>query len=492
MNLPDQDTALATTAKVARLISRLAETLGPNELLTGEAVSSRAAGFIRPGESLRATALVRPRTTLDVAKVLSLCHAAGVPVVPVSGLTGMSDGAHCQEGEIALSLEFLNQIESLDSASGTLTLQAGVTLQAAQEYAAERGFLLAVDIGSRGSALVGGVIATNAGGLKTVRYGPARDQVLGVEAVLADGRVVDSMHGVIKNNTGIDLRQIFVGSEGILGVVTRAVLRLRPLMHVSRTALIACTTFAQVQELLRAAQEQLGGGLSSFEVMWRDFYEFCTAPGRSTAALSRDWPLYVLIEGEYADEASGESFDRFMEQSLESSLIEDAVIAQSQSQRRELWRIREGTEHLEVHQPQYRYDVSVPVHHMEKYVEGVWKDLQAANPLGHCFTFGHAGDSNLHFVVVPAREEDFTHEASDRIVYGPLRELGGAVSAEHGIGMAKKASLPYSRSPVEIEVMRAIKRALDPRNILNPGKIFDLPVPGVPDLRISQKSKHDD
>lgn len=474
MNLPSENAEFVSSAQLAKLISQLAEALGPNELLTGDAVSSRAAGFIRPGESLRAGALVRPRTTRGVSTVLSLCHAAGVPVVPISGLTGMSDGAYSREGEIALSLEFLNGIENLDAASGTLTLQAGVTLQAAQEYAAERGFLLAVDIGARGSALVGGVIATNAGGLKTVRYGPARDQVLGLEAVLADGRVVDSMHGVIKNNTGIDLRQIFVGSEGILGVVTRAVLRLRPLMHVNRTALIACTRFAQVQGLLRAAQEQLGGGLSSFEVMWRDFYEFCTAPGRSTAALANDWPLYVLIEGEYADESSGESFDRFMERSLESGLIEDAVIAQSQAQRRELWRIREGTEHLEIHQPQYRYDVSVPVHHMEKYVEHVWKELQVANPLGHRFTFGHAGDSNLHFVIVPSREEVFTHEASDRIVYGPLRELGGAVSAEHGIGMAKKASLPYSRSAVEIEVMRAIKTALDPRNILNPGKIFDM------------------
>lgn len=453
-------------------IDALRELLGDGAVIAGSGVRERSAGFIRPGEGLGAAALVRPASTQQVSRVLAICHARGVPVVPVGGLTGMSDGGLCGPHEIALSLERMAAVESIDTGSATLTVQAGATLEAVQEYAAAHGFLFAVDIGARGSAQIGGAVSTNAGGLKTVRYGPMRDQVLGLEAVLADGRVVGSLHGVIKNNTGIDLKHLFIGSEGMLGIVTRVVLRLRPVLLVARTAVVACPDFASVLALLAGAQAGLGGALSSFEVMWNDFYAFVTREGHHQAPVDRRTPFAVLIEAEYAGQGDDLRFEQFLEDRLADDTLRDAAVAQSLEQRRGLWRIREGTELLEVFQPQYRYDVSVPVQHMGAYVEQVWAALQCANPGGRCFTFGHAGDSNVHFVVVPVAVQDFSHEDCDALVYAPLQALGGAVSAEHGIGLAKRDALHFSRTPVEIEVMRAVKQALDPHGILNRGKVL--------------------
>jgi len=336
--------------------------------------------------------------------------------------------------------------------------------------------LFPLDLGARGSATIGGNIATNAGGNSVIRYGMMRDQVLGLEAVLADGTVISSMNTVIKNNTGYDLKQLFIGSEGTLGIVTRAVLRLRPQMQSGSAALVALNGFEQVAKLLHLMDSELGGTLSSFEVMWNDFYALITGHNPAHGLpLPDTFPFYVLLEAN----GSHEDIDRLrfedaLEGALESELIVDAVIAQSEQQRKDLWAIRDDIEGL-VHalDPPITFDVSLSIADMDGYVLGVRKSMTDQIPEARLVVFGHIGDGNIHLVVGAGDLEDATVELVENLVYAPLEHCGGVISAEHGIGLQKREYLPISRSAEEIALMKLLKQALDPKGLLNPGKIFE-------------------
>jgi len=350
-----------------------------------------------------------------------------------------------------------------------------VLLQRVQEAAEDAGLLFPLDLGARGSATIGGNISTNAGGNSVIRYGMIRDQLLGVEAVLADGTIISSLKGVIKNNTGYDLKQLFIGSEGTLGIVTRAVLRLRPLPRSRNTALVAIDDFDHLGHFLRDMDSALGGTLSAFEVMWNDFYRLIVGDGDNHGQpLQSSHGFYVLIESTGGHEEADKSrFEGALEKALEQELMVDAVIAQSKQQREDLWAIRDDIEGLVKGLfPPITFDISLDIAQMDDYVEEVRQQLTERWPDSRMVVFGHLGDGNIHLVLTIGSLEENEVHAVETIVYEALGRRQGVISAEHGIGLEKREYLKHSRSTEEIALMKTIKQALDPKGILNPGKIF--------------------
>ncbi len=457
-----------------QLLQQIGAIVGEAGILTGQALAGRSAG-IWSGGQLQALALVRPRTTAEVSAVMKLCHSAGQAVVPAGGMTGLAGGHESTTADIVLSSERMNHIETMDARSRTMVVEAGVILQTVHDRAAEDGLMFALDLGARASCTIGGNIATNAGGVRVLRYGMMREQVLGLEAVLADGTVVSSMFDVLKNNTGYDLRQMFLGSEGTLGIVTRAVLRLHEAPLAIETALLAVPSWDKVMELLRYFDAALPGALAAFEVMWRDHYELNTGPHSAVdAPLEASTPYYILMDVFISDHEQGRAkLEELLTTALEQGEIADGALANSETERARFWQIRENfAPEQNCYDLIYGYDVSLPLETMEDYVDSVRVNLSQRFGDAALMAYGHIGDGNLHFSIYPGTAGD--RDAIDELVYHPLQALRGSVSAEHGIGLEKKAYLGYTRSAAEIELMRKTKRMMDPGNILNPGKLFDI------------------
>jgi FAD/FMN-containing dehydrogenase len=424
-------------------------------------------------EAEHPAAVLFPRSTEDVAAILRICHAHRIPVTPQGGLTGLAGGGTPVPGGVALSLTRMRAIEEIDAAAATMTVQAGVPLQAIQDAADTAGFLFPLDIGSRGSCLIGGNVSTNAGGNRVLRYGMARELVLGIEAVLADGTVLTSLNKMLKNNAGYDVKQLFIGSEGTLGVVTRLVLRLFPRAEAVCTAMLALPDYTAVLELLARARTSLAGALAAFEVLWPEFYDLATTEHGCRAPVPRGHGVYVLIESLGTDhDGDMARFANLIESALGDDVVADAAIAQSLREGRDIWAIRDSViEFRRTFHPQAAFDVSVPIGRMQAFIDDCKRHLAARQLDVRTLWFGHIADSNIHVCVRLDPDGPSRDEIND-IVYGLVRTYSGSVSAEHGIGTLKKRYLGFSRTPAEIDVMRRIKAALDPDCILNPGKIF--------------------
>ena len=453
------------------LLPELVKLLGASAVIDGEEAVRTGLARGRLGAPL---AVVRPASTAEVATVLRLCHAAGQPVVPWGGCTGLVDGARA-DGTIALSLQRMNHIEEIDAEGATMTVEAGCILQNVCEAADAKSLFFPLDLGARGSATIGGNISTNAGGNRVLRYGMMRDLVLGLEVVLADGTIMSSLNHLIKNNAGYDLKQAFIGSEGTLGVVTRAVLRLRPKPVSQNMALLAVDEFAHLPKLLRNLERGFGGTLSAFEVMWSDFYKLVTTPpAKGKAPVPPGHAYYVLIEalGGDQDEDSAR-FERVLSAELENGEIADAAIAKSKDECARLWALRDDVMQVGQNAPIFTFDVSLAIGKMENYVADVRQQFETRWPAFTLMVFGHLGDGNLHLIPGVGDGSAKAHREVEDIIYGALRRCDGSVSAEHGIGLEKRDFLSYSRSPGEIALMRTLKKAYDPRGILNPGKIFE-------------------
>lgn len=417
--------------------------------------------------------VLRPQTTEQVSAILRICSAAGQALVPLGGRTGLANGHYRTASEIGLSLERMNAIEEIDTHNRTMTVQAGCILQVAAEAAKEADLLLPLDYGARGSATIGGNVSTNAGGNMVIRYGMVRDMVLGLEVVLADGTVVTNLNKMLKNNTGYDIKQWFIGAEGTLGVVTRVVLRLRPSPRSQNTALLAVDTLSCVIKLLHWLDERTAGTLSAFEVMWPDFYEYITREGSlHTPPLPHGSAYYVLVETLGSNPAAdAENFEEVLGHAMEEGLLADAVLTRSQAERNAIWEIRDDVLELFKLGPIIPFDISVTLDVMESFVS----DIRAAmNRLQEpvCVIFGHLGDSNLHVILGARNASEFDHEALENLLYETVERYRGSVSAEHGVGLAKREHLHRSRSAAELQLMIAMKKMLDPNNILNPNKIF--------------------
>lgn len=457
------------------LIKELENIVGQTGVLLGDDVAQRSVDWFTKAPC-EAKAIIRPQSTEQLSQVMAKCHAAKQPVVTHGGLTGVVHGAIASPNELVVSLELMNQIESIDAVGSTMQVQAGVTLQRVQEAAQEIDMQFALDLGARGSCTIGGNIATNAGGIRVIRYGMMRQQVLGLEVVLSDGTVVSSMNTMLKNNAGYDLKQLFIGSEGTLGIVTRAVLRLHPDMPSEQTALVAVPSFSALTTLLQLVSKELANSLSAFEALWNNHYALMTSETtKHTALLARDSPFYAIIETLGSDEKhEAEAFARVLEQALEAELITDAVLANSSTQRQGIWEVREDIETL-VHalDPMFSYDVSLPIAHMDEYVTALESELKAQWPeTGAIVVFGHLGDGNLHIMITVRDASADSRRRVEALVYGSLAAYNGSISAEHGVGMEKRDYLHISRTPEEIALMKRMKLALDPKGLLNPGKIL--------------------
>ncbi|MCW5771692.1 MAG: FAD-binding oxidoreductase [Rhodospirillaceae bacterium] len=456
-------------------LAALREALGADGVRTGDDIPARNANDWSTAAPVAPLALLRPRSTAEVSAALRICHAHGIPVTPQGGLTGLVGGATPVAGGVALTLERMNGVEEIDTATATATAMAGTPMEAVQRAADAAGLYYALDIGARGSCTVGGNIGTNAGGNRVLRYGMARELVLGLEAVLPDGTVVSALNKMLKNNTGLDLKQIFIGTEGIFGVVTRAVLRLHPKPLSVANALVRCPDFSAIVTLLRRGQSALAGTLSSFEVMWPSYYETMT---RGLPELRRPLAygpgIYVLVEATGAEpEADAERFAGFLGTMLEEGVLNDAVIAKSEKEGRELWALRDAvSEYNRVLGPIVSFDISFPIGEIGRIVAQIEQRLAERFPGIRALSYGHVGDSNLHLVTDRPKGLADPDQAIGKVVYETVREFHGSVSAEHGIGILKRNYLGYTRSPAEIALMQTLKRAIDPKNIMNPGKVL--------------------
>ncbi len=422
----------------------------------------------------RSPLLLKPATTIEVSALLAICHESGTPIVPQGGNTGLVGAQIPFDGEVVLSLTRMNRIRAIDSAAHAITVEAGVVLAAVQKAADDTGLLFPLSLAAEGSATIGGNLSTNAGGVQVLRYGMARDLVLGLEVVLADGRVLDLLRSLRKDNTGYDLKQLFIGAEGTLGVITAAALKLFPRPAIRATAFAAVPSPAAAVALLATMQAATGGLVSAFEIVPRIGIELVTAhiPG-TRDPLAAPSPWYVLVE---ATSASAFDLNAVFEASLAGAT--DAAIAANESQRAQFWALRENMSEAQKREgASIKHDISVPVSAIPAFLEKATADVLKAVPGARPVSFGHIGDGNIHFNFSAPKGGDqqaflARWEEIQRIVHDLVHGFGGSISAEHGIGVQKRDQLVRYKSEAELDVMRALKHALDPKNILNPGKVL--------------------
>lgn len=416
-----------------------------------------------------------PGDTETVAKLVTYCAQNRIAITPQGGNTGLV-GGQIPQGELLLSTRRLSRIRALNVRNSTLTLEAGVTLAQARDAAHEAGLLLPISLASEGSATIGGILSTNAGGMEVLRYGTVRDLTLGLEVVTANGEVLSTLKGLRKDNTGYDLKQLFIGAEGTLGIVSAAVLKLFPLPPVRQSAWCALDSVDDAITLLGMARQHTGNALSKFELIPHIGVEYAikNVPG-NRATLDHPGPWYVLLELEFFKQGTGtDTLEALLDTAMQSGLVKNAVIAQSDTQAAQFLRLRESLSAAQKGEGlALKYDVSVPVSAMSHFIDEASTEVERIAPDCRIFAFGHVGDGNVHFDIVQPRAmapETFSqkNDSITRAVYARVLALGGSISAEHGIGILKKSELCDQKSAVEMRLMRSIKSALDPDNIMNP------------------------
>ncbi|MBC2931779.1 FAD-binding oxidoreductase [Nocardioides sp. zg-1228] len=469
-----------------RLLDRLRDAVGEAHVLSAEAdVAPYVVDWtgVHRGSAL---AVVRPGSTDEVAAVLRACHEARTPVVPQGGNTGLVGGG-VPDGsgrQVVLSLGRMRDVRDVDPVAGTITVDAGVVLADVRAAAAEAGRLFPMSLGSEGSCTIGGNLATNAGGTAVLRYGMTRELVLGLEVVLPDGRVWDGLRGLRKDNTGYDLTQLFVGSEGTLGVITGAVLRLFPATPRRATAWVAVPSVAAAVSLLAFAQQHAGVHLSTFEIANRQAIDLVLAhlPGASDPlAAPSDWYVLVELAGSAVDDGLDEALESLLGAAVEAGVASDAAIAGSPAQRSALWALREGISEVQkVEGATLKHDVTLPIARLAAWTEATAPLLQEVCPGVRPVTYGHVGDGNLHYnlnaPLTDGRSDDDALRAAaadlTATIYDTVAREDGSISAEHGLGRTKAAAAASYKSDVEVDLMRAVKQALDPAGLMNPGVLL--------------------
>jgi FAD/FMN-containing dehydrogenase len=426
-----------------------------------------------------ARCVVLPGSTEEVAAVVSVCAEAGVAIVPQGGNTGLCGGATPTGGEVVIVLTRLNHIRAIDPGNNSITVEAGCTLHAVQEAAREVDRLFPLSLAAEGSATIGGNLATNAGGVQVLRYGNARDLTLGLEVVLADGRIWNGLRSLRKDNTGYDLKHLFIGAEGTLGLITAATLKLFPCPRAHATAWVAVPDPAAAVALLGRLRDTVGDNVTAFEIVGRPALELVLKhiPGaRDPLSGKPEWQVLIELSGARADLAV--ALEAALEAASEEKLVADAVVASSEAQTAALWALRENvSEAQKIEGVSIKHDIAVPVSRIAEFIARADAALREAFPALRIVCFGHIGDGNLHYNQSRADAEsnaDFIARtgAVNRIVHDLVHELGGSISAEHGLGQLKREEVLRYKSGVEMDMMRAVKLALDPSGLMNPGKLL--------------------
>ena len=464
------------------LIAALQAALGAHQVLTDGDLSAYEVDW-RKRYHGKALAVVRPGSAAEVAAVLWACKAHGASVVPQGGNTGLvgASGPDASGTQVVLNLTRMNRVRHIDAANLTMTVDAGCVLQALQQAAAERGLLLPLSLAAEGSCTIGGNLATNAGGTQVLRFGNARELCLGLEVVTAEGELWDGLSGLRKDNTGYDLRDLFIGSEGTLGVITGATLKLYPQPAAVTTALAALPSLEAAVGLLQLAQARLGPGLTGFEVMSDFALSLVRTHFAQLAQPLPPAPWTVLLEQSDCESAAHATglFEALLETALERGLITDAAVAANNTQSNAMWHLRESIPLAQsVEGLNIKHDISLPVSAIVGFVAATDAALDKAFPGVRLVNFGHLGDGNLHYNVQAPAGQPAAHflrdceAAVNALVYDAVCALGGSISAEHGIGTLKRDELAKRKSPVALQLMRAIKQALDPAGRMNPGRML--------------------
>ncbi|MCT4557851.1 MAG: FAD-binding oxidoreductase [Pelagimonas sp.] len=467
----------------AQILSALAEALGPEAITLGDDMAPWMQDWTGQYQ-WTPLCVVRPRDTQQVSDALRLLNAAGVAVVPVSGHTGLAGGTRAQ-GAVMLSLDRLNAVRDIRPDARLAIVEAGVILSDLHDAVDPHDLSFPMTFGAKGSARMGGILATNAGGSNVLRHGNTRDLVLGLEAVLADGRVVDLMSELHKNNTGYDLRHLLIGSEGTLGIITAAVVKLVPKPRAFATAMVAVPTVGSALALLNRLQDVTGGAVEAFEFMPAAYMrEYARLHPDTRPAFDQDYGVNILVElGATAprdvtmDEAGQVPLATYLEEVLgalfEEGAVLDAVVAQSDQQRQDMWARREAAAEVSFNRkPLVIGDVAVPLDRVEAFLEQAHAKAQELDPKVEALWVAHLGDGNIHYVLLPTRDDPALLDQMLEDMEGVTLSLGGTFSAEHGVGSSKLGSMARHKDPVALEMMRAIKSALDPKGTLNPGKLI--------------------
>ncbi len=432
----------------------------------------------------KAALVLRPSSTAEVAAIVTACAAARIPIIPQGGNTGLCGGAAAHEdaSEVILNLGRMNKVRAVDGENFTITVDAGCILADVQRIADDNNCLFPLSLAAEGSCQIGGNLATNAGGINVLRYGNARDLVLGLEVVLPDGRIWNGLRALGKDNTGYALRQLFVGSEGTLGIITGAVLKLFPKPSEKATAMCALDDVDNAGKLLNRARALSGDAVTAFELIPRIGLEMCAKHiAGCSDPFEASHPWYVLVEfsSSRPDARIRESFDALLETAFEEGIIADAVIAESGERQKSLWRLRESLPEAQKHEGgSIKHDVSVPVSRVAEFIKTGMDAVGKAFPGVRPVPFGHVGDGNIHFnISQPPGADKAAYLAQwgemNRIVHDIVVGMAGSISAEHGIGMLKVAEMEHYKDSVELDLMRRVKAAIDPENLMNPGKVVE-------------------
>jgi FAD/FMN-containing dehydrogenase len=465
------------------LIEQLSGVVGAAQVVTGSDMNKWSTDWIGTYKS-NPIAVVRPANTQEVSAIMALAHSTKTPVVPVSGNTGLAGGTYA-EGALMLSLERLNRVRTIKPDAQVAIVEAGVILSAIHDAADEHDLIFPVTFGAKGSAQIGGILSTNAGGSNVVRYGNTREQCLGLEVVMADGQIMDLMSELHKDNSGLNLRDLVIGAEGTLGIITAAVLRLVPKPRAYATAMIAPANMSAALSVLNAVQSATGGTVEAFEFMPKAYIDMHMAKfPDARAPFETDHPITVMIEvaatakRDATPDENGvvpiiEALETVLAEEFETGRLVDAVVAQNEAQRVEMWARREAAAEVVLHyDPIINNDIAVPLDQVASFLDRATGMVQAVDAGATDISISHLGDGNIHYTIYPSSRDPALKDKIVETVEDLTRQLGGSFSAEHGIGLSKLASMARRKDTVALATMRQIKTALDPHNILNPGKVI--------------------
>ncbi len=457
------------------IISLFREVLDESSLLIGESLKSRFYHIWKTDIQLESLCLLLPRTTNEVSSLVKICNENNQEIIIHGGLTNLVGSTISDKTQVVISLEKMNRVIEVDEKSKTVTCESGVIIEDIINTVKDKDLLLPLNFGARGSAQIGGAVSTNAGGLRVFKYGMTRNLVLGVEAVLPDGTIISSLKKLMKDNSGYDLKQLFIGSEGTLGIVTKVILRFYRLPKTRYTSLAVSNNYQDVLNLLKIMEDKISSNLTSFELLWNDTYKHMVSDKTLyNKYLPDNYKYYVFIEymgGDFENDYN--LFESIILDCIDKGVIDDAVIGKDDKEQVNIWGIREDVAVLaDERKFDQQFDISIPVPLIGEIIDKISRELKNCKGVKTIFPFGHVADGNIHFIIGKDSDDNELKSKINDIIYNNTQQVNGSISAEHGIGLDKKKYLIKSRSEDEIELMRLLKKSIDPKNILNPGRVI--------------------